>query len=202
MRSCCVLPLPARLRRLGGLSFASQDEDAFSDADVEVLKELTSQVALAVDNTLHHEAAQQAQQQLACQRDRLELLLEVNNALVSNLEPRALFSAIASCLRRVVSHDYTSLAVYDTERNAFDMWALEFAGKGLIKEHMFVPVEGSPAGAAFTAGEPVRVGGAGLPAPGSGRARAPPPPGNPAMCRAPPPGRDRPPGAPRLRRPR
>src|SRR5881296_96476 len=162
MRSFCVLPLTTPLRRLGGLSFASQDEDAFSDADVEVLQELTSQVALAVDNTLHHEAADRAQQELASERDRLRLLLEVNNALVSNLEPRALFSAIATCLRRVVAHDYTSLAVYDGERNAFDMWALEFAGKGLIKEHMFVPVEGSPAGRAFTTGEPARFGHADL----------------------------------------
>jgi len=156
MRSFCILPLTTPLRRLGGLSFASQDEDAFSEADVEVLQELTTQVALAVDNVLHHEAAQQAQQQLARERDRLELLLEVNNALVSNLDRRALFSAISGCVRRAVSHDYTSLAVYDTERNAFDMWAIEFAGKGLIKEHMFVAVEGSPAGAAFTAGEPRR----------------------------------------------
>src|SRR6184192_514059 len=157
MRSFCVLPLTTPLRRLGGLSFASQDEDAFSDADVEVLQELTSQVALAVDNTLHHEAAQRAQQELANERDRLRLLLEVNNALVSNLEPRALFSAIATCLRRVVSHDYTSLAVYDATRNAFDMSAIEFAGKGFVKEHMSVPLDGSPAGTAFAAGRPVRL---------------------------------------------
>src|SRR5213595_140830 len=162
MRSCCVLPLTTPLRRLGGLSFASQDEDAFSDSDVEVLQELTSQVALAVGNTLHHEAARQAQQQLARERDRLRLLLDVNNTLVSNLEPRALFGVIARCLRRVVAHDYTSLSVYDPQRNAFDMWALEFAGKGLIKEHMSVPVEGSPAGTAFTAGEPARFGRADL----------------------------------------
>src|SRR6266550_3874327 len=156
MRSFCVLPLTTPLRRLGGLSFASQDEDAFSDADVEILHELTSQVALAVDNTLHHEAAEQAQHQLAWKRDRLQLLLDVNNALVSNLDRRALFSAISACLRRVVSHDYTSLAVYDAERKAFDMWAIEFEGKGLIKEHMLVPVAGSPAGVAFTTGEPRR----------------------------------------------
>jgi formate hydrogenlyase transcriptional activator len=162
MRSFCILPLTTPLRRLGGLSFASLDEDAFSAADVEVLQELTTQVALAVDNTLHHETAHRAQQELARERDRLRLLLEVNNALVSNLEPRALFSAIATCLRRVVAHDYTSLAVYDAERNAFDMWALEFAGKGLIKEHMFVPVDGSPAGRAFTVGGAVRFGRADL----------------------------------------
>ncbi len=157
MRSCCILPLTSPLRRLGALGFASAEEDAFTDADVELLQQLTSQVALAVDNVLHHEAAQRAQQELARERDRLQLLLEVNNALVSNLEPRALFRAIATCLRRVVSHDYTSLTVYDARRNAFDMWAIEFAGKGFVKEHMSVPLEGSPAGAAFTAGRPVRL---------------------------------------------
>jgi formate hydrogenlyase transcriptional activator len=167
MRSLCVLPLTTPLRRLGALGFASQEEDAFSEADVEILQELTSQVALAVDNTLHHEAAQRAQEQLACERDRLQLLLEVNNALVSNLDQRALFSAISTCLRRVVSHEYTSLAVYDAARTAFDMWAIEFEGKGLIKEHMLVPTEGSPAGAAFTAGEPRRFDRAGLAALGS-----------------------------------
>src|SRR5438876_391270 len=157
MRSCCILPLTSPLRRLGALGFASAEEDAFTDADVELLQQLTSQVALAVDNVLHHETAQRAQQELARERDRLQLLLEVNNALVSNLEPRALFRAIATCLRRVVSHDYTSLTVYDARRNAFDMWAIEFAGKGFVKEHMSVPLEGSPAGAAFTAGRPVRL---------------------------------------------
>src|SRR5213080_1903220 len=157
MRSFCVLPLTSPLRRLGALSFASGEEDAFGEADVEFLQQLTSQVALAVDNVLHHEAAQRAQQELARERDRFRLRLEVNNALVSNLEPRALFRAIATCLRRVVSHDYTSLTVYDARRNAFDMWAIEFAGKGFVKEHMSVPLEGSPAGAAFTAGRPVRL---------------------------------------------
>jgi len=153
MRSLCILPLTTPLRRLGGLSFASQDEDAFSATDVDVLRELTSQVALAVDNVLHHEAAQRAQEELACDRDRLQLLLEVNNALVSNRDRRELFTAISQHLRRVVAHDYTSLAVYDPERNAFDMWAIESTGKGVIKEHTLVPVDGSPAGRAFTTGK-------------------------------------------------
>src|SRR5882724_2543184 len=149
IKSLCAVPLTSPLRRLGTLSFGSRDDHAFSDADVDFLQQLTSQIALAVDNTLHHE-------QLASERDRLQLLLEVNNALVSNLDRRTLFGEIASCLRRVVPHDYTSVAVYDAEPGGFDMRALEFAGKGLIKENMFVPVEGSPAGLAFTAREPRR----------------------------------------------
>src|SRR5262249_58618523 len=100
VRSLCVVPLTSPLRHLGGLSFASQDEDAFSDADVEVLEELSRHVALAVDNVLHHEAAQRAQEQLACERDRFRLLLEVNNALVSNRDPPAARTAPAPTLPR------------------------------------------------------------------------------------------------------
>jgi len=140
MRSVCVLPLTSPLRRLGGLSFASRDANAFGETDVAFLRELTSHIALAVDNTLHHEDMERAQRELERERDRLRLLLEVNNALVASLDPRALFSAISAHLRRVVAHDYTSLAVYQPEQRAFDMWAIEFTGKGLVREHMSVPV--------------------------------------------------------------
>src|SRR5262249_40545304 len=61
IRSFCVLPLTTPLRRLGGLAFGSRDADAFSDDDIEILQEVATHVALAVDNTLHHEAAQRAQ---------------------------------------------------------------------------------------------------------------------------------------------
>jgi formate hydrogenlyase transcriptional activator len=113
MRSACMLPLTSPLRRLGGLAIASRDADAFPEDDVEFLRQLAGQIALAVDNALHHEAAEQAQRELRHERDRLQLLLEVNNALASSLERRALFSAISACLRRVIAHEYTSLAVYD-----------------------------------------------------------------------------------------
>ena len=156
MRSACILPLTSPLRRLGGLSIASRDEDAFPDTEVAFLRQLTSQIALAVDNALHHEAAEQAQRQLQRERDRLELLLDVNNALASTLDRRALFTAISTCLRRVVAHEYTSLAVYDDKHKGLDMWAIEFAVKGLIREHTLVPIEGSPAGTAFAAGKPMR----------------------------------------------
>jgi formate hydrogenlyase transcriptional activator len=162
MRSACVLPLTSPLRRLGGLSFASRTDRAFASADLVFLQEIADQVALAVDNTLHHEAADRAQEELAHERDRLRLLLEVNNALVSNLEPRALFSAIAAHLRRVVAHDYTSVALYQPDRHELDMWAIEFAGKGLIREHMAIQVDGTPAGAAFTAGKAMRFDAAAL----------------------------------------
>jgi len=162
MRSSCAVPLTSPLRRLGALIFASHEEDAFTRPEVDLLQRLAAQVALAVDNVLHHEAAQDAQRALGEERDRLELLLQVNNALVAERDPRVLFGAIARSMRRVVAHDYTSLAVYDAGRRVFDMWAIEFAGKGLVKEHMLVPLDGSPAGTAFKAGRAVCFGRADL----------------------------------------
>jgi formate hydrogenlyase transcriptional activator len=58
-------------------------------------------------------------------------------------------------LRRAVAHDYMALAVYDAGRDGFDLWALEFSGKGLHKEHMFIPRDGSASRVAFEAGKPV-----------------------------------------------
>jgi formate hydrogenlyase transcriptional activator len=156
MRSLCILPLTTPLRRLGALGFSSREEDAFREADVEFLQHLANHVAVVVDNNLHHQAAEQAKRELGAERDRLRLLLEINNALVSNLEPRRLFSAISSCVKRVVSHDYMSLALLDAQPGTLRIWALEFAGKGLIQEQMVLPYAGSPAGAAFEAATPKR----------------------------------------------
>ena len=50
------------------------------------MKHVAKQVAVAVDNVLHDKSAESAQQQLARERDRLRLLLDVNNAVVSHLE--------------------------------------------------------------------------------------------------------------------
>jgi formate hydrogenlyase transcriptional activator len=156
MASYCALPLTSPLRRLGALVFASEEEDAFDPASLSFLEQLTGQVALAVDNTLHHEDAERAQQALSRERNQLRLLLEANNTLVSNLDLRTLFAAIIVTLRKLVPHEYTSLTVYDEEKDAFELRALEFAGKGLVTERMLFPPNATPAGITFAAGEPRR----------------------------------------------
>jgi formate hydrogenlyase transcriptional activator len=94
--------------------------------------------------------------ELARERDRLRLLLEVNNTLVSNLELRPLFGAIIGTLRKLVPHEFTTLAIWDEERQVLDLRALKFAGSGLVTEHMSVPPNATPAGIAFAAGTPMR----------------------------------------------
>ncbi len=159
-RSFCVFPLTSPVRRLGALAFKSRETDAFRDVDPEFLQRLTDEVALAVDNALHQDSAEEAERRLRQERDRLGMLLEINNALVSNLDPRALFDDIAACLRRVVAHDLTALLIYDSERNGFRVAAVVFENKEVVREGEFFPLddEGNPAGAAFRTGTPLRVG--------------------------------------------
>ena len=152
-RSFCVFPLTSPVRRLGAFGFTSRETDAFHDVDPEFLQRLTDELALAVDNTLHEESLRQ-------EHDRLGMLLEINNALVANLEPPALFDDIATCLRRVVTHDLTALLIYDSERNGFRVAAVVFENAEAVREGEFLALddEENPAGAAFRAGTPLRVG--------------------------------------------
>ena len=88
IQSLCVLPITTALRRLGALAFGSTREAAYSEPDVEFLQQVARQVAVAVDNALNFDHVQSTQQQLKEERDRLSLLLEVNNAVVSALNLR------------------------------------------------------------------------------------------------------------------
>jgi formate hydrogenlyase transcriptional activator len=51
------------------------------------------------------------------ERDQLDLLLDVTNAVVTQLDTRELFRAVAPAIRRCCSADVASLSLYDPEAN-------------------------------------------------------------------------------------
>src|ERR1019366_4118993 len=115
------------------------------------------------DNAFNFHNAQAYQQELARERDRLRLLLEVNNALVSTLDLRQLLAAISACLRRVTNHDYASVALYEPATHQLRLQALDFPqGKGLLQEEMVFPIEGTPSGKVIATRKPVIITGANI----------------------------------------
>jgi formate hydrogenlyase transcriptional activator len=94
--------------------------------EIDFMKRVAAQVAVAVDNALNFQAAEAAQKQLSHERDRLQVLLEINNLLVSTRDTNALFRGIVSSLKPALHHDYTSLALLD-------------ASSGLLKIHAPIP---------------------------------------------------------------
>ncbi len=144
IKSVCILPLTTAHQRLGALTFASASPGVYEQLDLEFAQLVAAQIAVAVE-------AQRYQHQLKRERDRSQLLLEINNTLVSNLNLRELLSAISGCLRKVIPHDVAGLALYDSAANQLKASALEFpANEDLFIENELIPLEGSLAGLAFT----------------------------------------------------
>src|SRR5713101_8271291 len=106
------------------------------------------------------QASNSMQAELEREKDRLKLLLEMTNTLVSNLEFRDLLRAISASIRRVMQCDSVSVWLPDTKQGQLRAHALEFPeSKGFVKEDLFLPVEGSLIGSVFKTGKPLVVGG-------------------------------------------
>src|SRR4030095_11921705 len=134
VRSYCTVPLTSPLRRLGDMSFRSAQKRTFHESEIAFMQQVARQVAVAVDNVLHEESARQAQQQLERERDRVRLLLEVNNAVVSHLDLDDLFPAVSACLRRVVQHDGSALVLFDQATRRFRVHVLHFENNQSVIE--------------------------------------------------------------------
>lgn len=155
IESICILPLTTAQRRLGTLSFVSATPAAYSEADLKFLQQVACQVAVAVDNALNYDRVRRYQEQLGKNRDRLQALLEITNAVVSHLDVADLLPALSASLRRVVKHDYASLALLEPDQKHLRLHALNFpAGKGLVQEELIAKIDECPPGKAVLSGKP------------------------------------------------
>ena len=100
IKSLCLVALTTAMRRMGALAFGSSRPGVYAQPEIEFLQQVAKQVALAVDNALNFEQAQAGQKQLTEERDRLSLVLEVNNAVISALNLQELLTAVSASLRR------------------------------------------------------------------------------------------------------
>src|SRR6266853_1826048 len=86
--------------------------------------------------------------------DRLQLLLDVTNQVVSNLQLRDLLRAIAASVRRVMQCDLVGVFLPDLDGNRMQTFTLDFPeSKGFIREE-YCSMEGSLGGYVFGTGKP------------------------------------------------
>ena len=158
VQSFGVVPLTTAQRRLGAMGFGSYQQRTYQESEINFMQQIANQVAVAVDNVLHAASAQSAQQQLKYERDRLSLVLEINNAVVSHLELPKLLKAISGCLGRVIPHDLAWFCLYDPATHQLQTHALDFPGNQDFAEAGDpIPLEGTPEGLAFTTQQPVLI---------------------------------------------
>jgi formate hydrogenlyase transcriptional activator len=156
VRSIAILPLTTAQHRLGAMGFGRVVPQRITDTELQFMERVASQVAVAVDNALNFATSQAYQSQLARQRDRLQVILEINNLLITSRELPELFRGIVNTLERVIHHDYTSLALLDSQTGLLRIHSLDFPGKqNIFKPETMVPRDASPAGHAIATGQPV-----------------------------------------------
>ena len=102
IRSICAFPLTTAHRKLGAITFCSKRVDAYSPNDIRFVSQVVDYIALAFDDALNSAALRRASEELQNKNDRLRLLLDVTNQVVSNLELRDLLRAISQDVRRVM----------------------------------------------------------------------------------------------------
>jgi formate hydrogenlyase transcriptional activator len=132
MHSLCALPLTTAHRRLGSLVMASRMPDAYSEEQVRFLSLVAQQIAVAMDDALNFQESQRAE-------ERLRLLLDLTNRVVSTLDLRALLREIAASIRRVMHCDGAGVTLPDPETGELRLYALDFpTGKGILREGVVV----------------------------------------------------------------
>jgi len=143
IKSVCCLPLSTVHQKLGTLNLWSEEAGAYDLLDLKFAQLVTSQIAVAVESQFYR-------QQLAHERDRSELLLRVNNTLVTNLNLRELLQSISSSLSTVMPHEAAALTLYDEPSNELRVAAFDFPDhESPCAAGKVIPFEGNPVGEAF-----------------------------------------------------
>lgn len=150
LQSVCAFPLTTAHRRLGSLVIASVHRDAYSPEEVRFCSLVAGQIALALDDAINFQASQRAQ-------ERLELLLDLTNRVVSNLNLRDVLREVSANIRRVMQCDGVGIDLPSPEDKKLRLYALDFPENPGIIEEGFEPPADEKASAlrVFLSGEPV-----------------------------------------------
>ena len=130
LQSMCALPLSTAHRRLGSLVVSSRLPEAYGDEDVRFLALAAAQIALAMDDAHNFRESQRSE-------ERLRLLLDLTNRVVSTLDLRDLLREVSASIRRVMHCDGAGVSLPDPDTGELRLYALDFpTGKGVIREGM------------------------------------------------------------------
>ena len=141
--STCVLPLARGERRLGVLSIGSTRPHAYPEEEVRFLSLVADQIALAVDAAVNFYLSRQAQ-------DRLKLILDLTNQVVSNLNFQELLRTISTSVRQVMRCDAAAIMLPEPDGVHLRVHALDFPdSKGIFTKHVLIPIEDSIPGETF-----------------------------------------------------
>jgi formate hydrogenlyase transcriptional activator len=150
VRTICCVPLKTARGAYGVLNVGMTEDDAFAPEDVELLEEVAQQLAIAFENALSFQQAERYRQESLAQRDRVQLLLDVNNQLLAQPDSHAKRLSVLSMARPFVDHDYASLVIWDSEANELRVEAnTYYDARGVLEPRVVLPLGRAPSSVTF-----------------------------------------------------
>ena len=132
-RTSYLFPVSTAQNRYGFLSVTKLQGEEFAPEDAEMLRSLASHVAVALECALARDNAELYHRQAVKERDRLKLLLEINNHIVSKLDINELFRSASASIRTYFRNDFTGFWLIDKQSNQLQCVILDFpSGKGSL----------------------------------------------------------------------
>ena len=145
----CTLALVRGQRRFGVITFGSVLPDSYPDEEAHFLALVADQLALVLDAAVNLYSSELLQ-------DRMRLILDLTNQVVSNLELDELLRAISASVRRVMGCDAAAVMLPDEDGKQLRVHALDYPdSKGIFTEGSLIPIEGTLPGDSFTTGQPI-----------------------------------------------
>ncbi|HSK93225.1 MAG TPA: GAF domain-containing protein [Candidatus Angelobacter sp.] len=115
IRSVMTAPLVSSAGGLGALTVQAERANAFGEDDAELLRLLADQAAIAITNARLYDELGEESAALARQTDSQRRLLQINERLLSTLDPEGVLDLIADGLKSVVWFDYLGVYRVDHE---------------------------------------------------------------------------------------
>ena len=114
---------------------------------------------LIPDPSFNLQQSPDSRPELQRENDRLKLLLDMTNALVSNLDCRDLLRSVSASIRQVMRCDTVGVWLPDADQVHLRQLAMDFPeSKGFVREDSLHPIEGSVLGSVFKSGKPLVLG--------------------------------------------
>lgn len=140
-RSTYLFPVSTLQQRYGLLVVTKDRGQEFLPEDVELLRSLASHVAIALECALARDRAEQYQRELACERDRLRLVLEINNH-IAKLDIHDVLRSAAVSIRSYFGSDFVTFWVLKEETSQLQSLLHDFpGGRGLLAEFAFADLQ-------------------------------------------------------------
>ncbi|QFS48617.1 AAA family ATPase [Nostoc sphaeroides] len=157
LKSCMILPLMARGRIFGAISFiTAESERRYSTADLSLAEDVAHRAAIAIDNARLYQEAQQAQKTAERALERIARLQSITAALSESLTPAQVSEVIVEQSMAALGANSALVALVNESKTELEIVRAVGYNQELVNTWRYFTIDSpSPLAEAVRTGQPI-----------------------------------------------